>query len=215
VSRLVRIGVADSGINPHHRHVASVAGGISIRFRDRELETDDDWKDELGHGTAVAATIRAHAPEAELVSIRIFHRRLEAHAEALLYAIEWSARERVDVLNLSVGCTNPKWTSEFRDVCRRAAKSGVRMVAAREAGDVPSLPGQLPGVIGVRVDLDLAPDALRVDDESVYASPWARSMEGLSRESNLHGTSLAVAHVSGILAAQLMENRTPAWAVSL
>ena len=98
LSPKVRVGVADSGINPRHRHVGSVAGGVGLRFSDGIVETDDDWEDVLGHGTAAAATIRAHAPSAELYSIRIFRRRLETHVDTLLAAIEWASSETLDLL---------------------------------------------------------------------------------------------------------------------
>ena len=208
----VRVGVADSGINPHHRHVGGVAGGVGLRFSNGVVEVDDDWEDMLGHGTAAAATIRAHAPSAELYSIRIFRRRLETHVDTLLRAIEWASSassassgcpKTLDLLNLSLGCTEEARAPEFAAACERAHEAGLVIVAAHEVSGQPSLPGRLDGVVAVRENRELDADAIRYEDGVFVASTWARELPGLPKERNFHGVSLAVAHVTGMAAALL------------
>jgi len=197
-ARLVRVGVADSGINPRDPQVGGVAGGIGLRFRDGRVERDDDWEDLLGHGTAVAATIRGRAPQASLVSIRIFRRRLEAPLGALLHAVDWASAEKLDLLNLSLGCepAEANQRAAFADVCSRAMESGLTIVAA--AGRFA-----IPGVIPVAPDPDLADGSIRAEAGCFFAPPWARARGPLPRERNFRGASFAVATVTGI-AARLM-----------
>ena len=205
----VRVGVADSGINPNHRHVGGVAGGVGLRFRDGVVEVDDAWEDLLGHGTAAAATIRAHAPSAELYAIRIFRRRLETHVDTLLRAIEWAISDcpegpgALDLLNLSLGCTEDAREPEFAAACERAHKAGLVIFAAHEVSGEPSLPGRLDRVVAVRADRELEADTIRYEDGVFVASTWARELPGLPKERNFHGVSLAVAHVTGMAAALL------------
>lgn len=205
-SAKVRVGVADSGINPHHRHVGHVSGGVGLRLQDRVVEADDDWEDKIGHGTAAAATIHAHAPSAELYSIRIFRRRLETHVDTLLRAIEWASSETLDLLNLSLGCTEEARAPDFAAACARAHEAGLVIVAAHELSGQPSLPGRLDGVIAVRADPGLEADAIRYENGVFIASSWARELPGLPKERNFHGVSLAVAHVTGMAAALLAES---------
>lgn len=204
MSRLVTVGVVDSGIHPGHRHVGAVAGGVGIRTVDGEVVTDDQWDDLLGHGTAVAATIRRHAPEAALYAIRIFRRRLVARAEALLRAIDWASERHLAVLNLSLGTPEERFRPAFTEACARAREAGTIVVAAAEAGDGPALPGGLDGVVAVRPDEALDEDELRWHEGVFRACAWARRLEPLARERNVHGASLAVAHVTG-MAASLLE----------
>jgi subtilisin family serine protease len=189
--RTVRIGVIDSGINPAHRQITSVAGGVGVYVRDGDVATDHDWSDGLGHGTAVAATILGHAPEAELYSIRIFRRRLEAHVKALSYAIEWALDHELDLVNLSLGCASHE----------RRHGGGPTMVAP--AGDA------YPGSVAVRADPALGVDELRYQDGTFVASSWARPLGELPKERNFHGTSLAVAHVTGMAAVALASGAAP------
>lgn len=198
MSGVVRVGIVDSGIHPRDPQVGGVEGGVGIRFRDGAVAVDDEWEDALGHGTAVAATIRGLAPDAALYSVRVFHRALEAHVEALLYAIEWAASKKLDLLNLSLGCTASEREHEFRESCDRARDAGVAIVSAADA-----LPGTLPGVLAVRADRVLQEDRVRFADGVFHAAPWARQRGELPREKNFHGTSFAVARVSGLSAAIL------------
>lgn len=184
----VRVGIADSGINPRHPQIGEVAGGVGVHVRDGAVVTDDDWLDQLGHGTAVAATVRGHAPDAQLYSIRIFRRRLEAHLPALLYSIEWAVAHELDVLNLSLGCD----ARELRDACASATAAGLIVVATRA--------DELPGSIAVGEDRELDTGELRWADGVFFAPPWAWPLGELPKERNFHGTSLAVANVTGIVA---------------
>jgi Subtilase family len=200
-ARKIRIGVADSGINPRDPQVGRVEGGIGLRFRDGRIERDYSWEDVLGHGTAVAATIRGHAPDAALYSIRIFRRRLEAPIESLLHAIDWAASEGLDMLNLSLGLSSDPRREAVLESLARAAAAGVAIVT-------PADELELPGVVSVAADADLENDELRDVGGRLRASPWARTRGELPRERNFHGTSFAVAHVSGIAARLMAEDES-------
>lgn len=196
--RAVRVGVVDSGINARDPQVVAVEGGVGIRFREGRIERDSSWEDLLGHGTAVAATIRGHAPSASIYSIRIFHRKLEAHFEAILDAISWGVEERLDLLNLSLGCTNRERDAAFDSACARAVDRGVAIVSAASIDGGTSF-------LAVAADYELEGEEIRFEGDVFHASPWARRRGLLPREKNFHGTSFAVAHVSGIAAKLLSE----------
>jgi len=210
--RGIRVGIADSGVNPRHPHVRRLAGGVGIRFRDGRVEWDDEFHDLIGHGTAVAATICGKAPDAELYSIRIFRRRLSATAESLVAAIEWAAKKHLHLLNLSLGCTSAARREEIEQACLRAERAGAFIVAAAEADGVPSLPGCLPVAIGVKPDPSLPLSGYHFVEEGsgtqFLASPWAHELPGLPREKNFHGSSLAVANLTG-MAARAFELHRP------
>jgi subtilisin family serine protease len=190
--------VVDSGIHPRDFQVGDVEGGVGIRFRDGAIVRDSDWEDRLGHGTAVAATIRGHAPAARLYAIRVFHRVLEARFESILDAIEWGIEAHCDLLNLSLG-SHADREDAFAAACARAAEKGVTVVSASSAS------GRGASFLAVAGDYVLEGEALRIQNGVVHASPWARERGSLPREKNFHGTSFAVARVTGIAARLLSE----------
>lgn len=197
--RKIRVGVADSGINPSFSMAAPVAAGVGVRVRADRAELDGHWQDELGHGTAVAATIRGYSEEAALYPIRIFRKRLVAPVTALVAAIDWAIDHEMDVVNLSLGVTKLQWRQSFEAVSLRARDAGTLLVSAAENQGAPCLPGCLPGVLGVRENEALQEGEFRVEEDFVEASSWARKLPLLPRRANLSGASLAVAHVSGAI----------------
>lgn len=191
----------DSGVNPRHPHIVSVAGGVSIAA-DGALE-ENSYLDRLGHGTAVMAAIQEKAPDAEYYAVRIFHEALRTSSVSLLRAMEWAVDEDMDVINLSLGTANPAHAELFRPVTERAAERGCRLVSAFNC-----YPGLLPGVIGVDLDPECDRETFYLRGETYVTAGYPRSAPGIPRERNLQGISFAVANVSGFLARELTRSGT-------
>jgi subtilisin family serine protease len=197
----LRIAVIDSGVNPRHPHIVSLAGGVSILPGAIE---EGSCSDMLGHGTAVMAALHEKAPRAEYFAVKVFHSSLRTSTECLLTAITWAIERDMDLVNLSLGTRNLEHTPRFEKAIASAAERGVLLVAARQAESLPCLPGSLPGVIGVGPDWETPRNRYRCEHapEGVvyYASGYPRSLPGLPRERNLHGISFAVANMTGFVA---------------
>ena len=183
----MRVAVIDSGIHPGHEHVGAVAGGVGVT----DSGFTSDILDRIGHGTAVAGAIREKAPEAELYAVKVFDRRLSTNIERILRALEWCLDQRMEVINLSLGTTNPAHRERFQ----RLLGSGAWVVSAADR-----LPGSLPSVIGVASDEGCPRQAFRYRDGVFYASPYPRSIPGVPPRGNLQGVSFAVANMTGFVA---------------
>lgn len=207
--RGVRIGVIDSGVFPKHPHIGAIAGGVAILPNGEVSEAPDAWVDRIGHGTAVTAAIQERAPAAEVFAVKVFHEALKTSGAVLVRAIAWCVAQRMDVVNLSLGSTNPAHRELFAAAVSQAAAAGVTLVAARQNGDEPCFPGALPGVLGVGLDWDIPRDrwALRTVDGAMvcYACGYPRPVPGVPPRRNLSGISFAVGNVTGSLAALLSE----------
>lgn len=206
----VRIAIVDSGVHASHPHVKGVAGGVSITPDGRE---EADYLDRLGHGTAVTAVIREKIPDAEVYAVKVFHDSLATRIESLIHALDWSARNRMDMINLSLGTDNPQHESVLRAAVDRLVGQGIHLVAAYQDAGVRWLPGILPGVVPVVLDWDCPRDEYRTstlaDGGILYhASGFPRPIPGVAPERNLKGISFAVANVTGLLARKLSENPT-------
>lgn len=199
----VRVAVIDSGIAEGHPHVGVVAETIVVGGGD-----PPDPLDRIGHGTAVAGAIREKAPEAELISVKVFHERLATNAASLANAIERAAEAGARVINLSLGTANPEHEAVLAGAVARAAARGAIVVAAREANGVRWLPGGLasPAVVGVTAAWDAgARDSIEVGFEengaiTIVASAYPRPVPGVPVERNLAGVSFAVANATGFVA---------------
>jgi subtilisin family serine protease len=204
----LRIAVIDSGVHAAHPHINGVAGGVSI-LPDRTEEAD--YLDRLGHGTAVTAVIREKAPNAEIFAVKVFHQSLATNIQLLTRAIDWSVRNGMHLVNLSLGTKNP----EHEDVLR-AAGQGIVLIAAHEDGGVRWLPGSLPGTLPVALDWNCPRHEYRTstlpDGRTLFhASGFPRPVPGVSPENNLKGISFAVANVTGLIARKLCADSGFTW----
>jgi hypothetical protein len=189
----MKIAIIDSGVHPAHPHVGGVAGGVGVTPQ----ELTADFVDRLGHGTAVAGAIREKVGlDASLYAVRVFDQRLTANIDVILRALQWCAEQRMDLINLSLGTSNPAHREKFE----HALADGPLVVGA--AG---SLPGDLPGVIGVAPDTECPRDSYRYRDGIFYASPFPRPIPGVPEQYNLNGASFAVANMTGLIARFLIE----------
>lgn len=202
----VRIAVIDSGVHPGHSHIyaARLVGGVNVA---RDGTIDDGAQsmlDRLGHGTAVTAAIQERAPNADILTVRVFKDALRASATALITAIDWCIDAGADIVNLSLGSVNAAHRDAFAQAADRASDAGVLLVAARAAGEAPCWPGALPSVLGVELDWECPRGSYRVewhDGAPIFvAAGYPRPIEGVPPKRNLYGVSFAVAQMSSFAA---------------
>ena len=202
MGRGVRIAVIDSGVHAAHPHVHEVAGGIGI---DPSGSLNRDYIDRLGHGTAVTAAIREKAPACDIFAIKVFERELRTTGDALVAALQAARVNQAQIVNLSLGTTNPEHEARIAAELRAAREDGIVVVAAAPEPEARWLPGSLADAIAVEADMSLPRDCCDVMLEEgqkirARASGYPRPIPGVPPERNLQGISFAVANVSGLLA---------------
>ncbi|WP_420383772.1 S8 family serine peptidase [Novosphingobium sp.] len=202
----MRVAVIDSGVFPAHSHILSarLLRGVAIAADGSIDHSPDAMIDRLGHGTAVTAAIQELAPDAEILTVRVFREGLRASARALVEAIVWAAGAGADVINCSLGTPNAAHAALFADAVARAAAA--RIVAPMVgADDAPCWPGQCDGVVRVGLDWDLPRGVAQLRGGLYYASGYPRPIPGVEQRRNLHGISFATAQISGLIAAGLLK----------
>ena len=207
----VKIAVVDSGIESFHPGIETVAGGVNLSLDEKgNVIHSDEYEDCGGHGTACAGIIRKKAPNAELYSIRIFDPSLTAHGDVLIAAIEWAIDNKMDVLNLSLGSTDVSYKDRLRDVCIRAVKAGLIIVAAEHNAGLECYPAVFPEVIGVGGGDIYHPDTYFYRDAQAIEFVARGNKQRLcwldGKEIISDGTSFAAPHITGIIGRLLQEN---------
>lgn len=199
-----RVAILDSGIHPGHPHVRHMVGG----FNATAAGAPEDWLDYTGHGTAVAGAIQSHAPDCEILAVKIFDQRLRTDMDTLERGVRWALAQGATLLNLSLGTTNAAHTDRLRALI---AEGGVWASAAEDQGQL-FYPGCLEGVLGVVADARLErEECVALGGGRYAASPYPREIPGVPREKNLHGISFAVANCSGWWLKSVKTGAVPAW----
>jgi subtilisin len=200
----VRIALIDSGINPAHSHVGPLAGGVAFSSGPKgEVRQTFDYRDTLGHGTALAGILKFKAPQAELFAVKVFTDRLVTSIEILEAALRWAIEHKMHVVNLSLGTANPEHRARMARLAARAKRAGTLIAASSPPETADMLPAALDGIFGVAASTDCSWSEYRYVAEGPIhfrAHPSPRPLPGLDQSRNYRGHSFASAHLSALLA---------------
>lgn len=201
---MTRIGVIDTGINPWHSHVRGGVTGLRIYLDScGRIQEDDDFRDLVGHGTAVAGILRQQLPTVELFAIRVFEQDLSCYPSLVARAILRAAAEGCTILNLSLGMSPGPGSDLLALACQAVMEAGCLIVAAGHPDNSCLLPASIPGVRGVIADDTVPVGEISMRRENCYpyaASGSPRDLAGLKTSDNLWGNSFACARVTAYMA---------------
>lgn len=200
----IRIALIDSGINAGHSHVGPIAGGVAFAAGPTgEVLQTSDYRDFLGHGTALAGILKFKAPEATLFAVKIFTDRLVTSIEILEAALRWAIERKMHVVNLSLGTANREHRARMAGIAAMAKRAGTLIAASSPPERADMLPAALEGVFGVAAGDDCSWSEYRyISDDTIHfrAHPSPRPLPGLDQSRNYRGHSFASAHLSALLA---------------
>lgn len=204
--RAPRVVVVDSGVDPGHPGLRDRAQVVAGPWFDQDgaRGDGDGGTDQLGHGSAVAATVAAFVERLEVVSLRVFDREPVCDFGAVVHALRHALTLDAVCVNLSLGTTSLRYRDELLELAAEARSRGVRVVAPASYGGLPCDPGCLEGFEGVVADSNVPPMVPELRSHASrlvwFASPLPpRDADG-GRKLRARGDSLAVAAVSGLLA---------------
>ncbi len=194
MNRAPRIAVVDTGVNPWHSHVGgSVSGCRIFSGADGRIAEDGDFRDLVGHGTAVAGIIREGLPDAHIVALRVFDAEHLTYPSLVARAILRAAVEGCTFINLSLGVPPGPGVHAIRSACAAALDAGCVLVASTRPGRAGWLPAAAAGVHVASADDSLEPGVVRVSRLQLGASGHPRDLAHIPREANLWGHSFACA----------------------
>jgi subtilisin family serine protease len=192
---VLRIGVVDTGVNPWHSHVRGDVTGCRIRAgADGTIAEDGDFRDPVGHGTAVAGVIREAFPEAAIYAVRVFGTGEATYPSLVARGILRAAAEGCDFVNLSIAVPPGPGEAAVAAACAAAIDAGCVLVTSARPDRPGWLPASLPGVYAVTADDTLAFGEVQARGTWQLSAPGRpRDLGFVAREANLWGHSFACA----------------------
>ncbi|ACU74157.1 peptidase S8 and S53 subtilisin kexin sedolisin [Catenulispora acidiphila DSM 44928] len=158
--RRATIGILDTGIDPHPWFAEAdwYQACTETEHEDLDPASEDDLESDSGHGTFIAGVILQHAPGTYLRVQRVLGTdgvtdELELlHGLRRLHARAAAESNRLDVLNLSLGCFtfDDRPSPVLADAFARVARHSVIVAAAgNHSSDRPYWPAALKDVVAV------------------------------------------------------------------
>lgn len=208
----IHVGVIDTGIDYNHPDLrSSISRGINLLNRSM-LPYDDN-----GHGTHIAGTIAATgrhsgiigvAPRSIIHPVKAFDHTGSAYVSDIIAGIDWCVNNDLDIINMSFGMKS--YNRALEQAVLNAYYRG-KVIVASSGNDgkrkTIDYPARFPQVVSVGATTRLgriAPFSNRGKQIDIYApgervySSWLHG-----KYNELSGTSMATAHVSGVIALML------------
>ncbi|MFT4309229.1 MAG: S8 family peptidase [Candidatus Woesearchaeota archaeon] len=196
------VAVIDTGADYAHDEISHAFGsnkGVNI------VTGTNDIYDRHGHGTHVSGTIAGKdtgvAPLARLYAVKVFEDDY-AYTSDVIAGIDWSIREGVNVINMSLGGPTP--SPAMQAIIDVAVEKGIYVVAAAgNEGRGPSYPASCEEVVSVAA-LDATKkhayfsNIYHTNDISAPGVDILSCVPGGYRTAS--GTSMASPHTAGGLA---------------
>ena len=207
----IKVAIIDSGIDVHN----DLKTREWIDFSDKVY----GYKpiDNSGHGTEMAGIIAARnngigtigiAYNAEIYSVKILDSGNKASISSVIKAIEWCIKNDIDVINMSFGLHQD--SKLLHEYIKKAAENNITIVAAAGNNGRVQYPAKYDEVIsvgGINKDLNIASYSPKDRYVDVFApSEMAQTTGYVGTYTKSNGTSIAAAHVTGIVATLKSKN---------
>lgn len=208
----VKVAIIDSGIDLHDE--------IVVKKWVDFTEDEKGYKpiDNSGHGTTVAGIIGAQkngigiegiASRAEIYSLKVLNQDNRADVGTIIKALEWCIDNKIDVINMSFGLNN--YSEILENTIKRAANANIIMIAAAgNDGKTIQYPAKYSEVISVgSVDEQLQSSEFSYNKGADVVAPGENTQTTgyLGSYCNVDGTSIACAHVTGIVSLAKSANK--------
>jgi subtilisin family serine protease len=203
----IRVAIIDSGIDTSHpalqgkvtESVEAVTEGGRIVFR------PSISGDVAGHGTACAGIISSIAPGALIYSIKVLGSKASGSGEMFLAGLDYAIKQKMEVINLSLGTTKPQYFGPLHELLDRAYQAGCMVVAAANNLPQPSYPSIFSSSLISVVKSDVSDPfgfGYRYGEVIELTAPGVqiRTTWPGGGYRNLTGNSFACPHISGVIA---------------
>ena len=137
--RGVKVAIVDSGIDTEHPALkGKIKESVQAFPENGQIVFKPSTSgDQAGHGTACAGIITSIAPEVEFYSIKVLGPTGSGTGEMFLMGVDYAIKQKMQVVNLSLGTTKRDFWMPMRELLDRAYRERVMLVAA--ANNLPQL----------------------------------------------------------------------------
>lgn len=149
----VKIAIIDNGVK---QSLLSGKLKYKVKIKNDNICVSDNTEGENDflHGTICASIIEKFSPHCEISSIQILDKNGMGFLEKLKPAFEWCLKERIDIVNLSLGTTNFKDKRNIQELVNYYTNKGLHIIAALANDNYMTYPASFSNVIGVAVNHD-------------------------------------------------------------
>jgi len=148
----VKIGIIDTGINFSDLRFNTNKVKFITLYRNKDGSFNSDSNniiDDVGHGTICTQIIGSKLKSTEIYFVKIYGQSLYCNSDLLIEAIKSCIKNRVQLINISLGISGSIINPKLAELCDKAYKKGIIIIASAHNEDEISFPAYYHRVIGV------------------------------------------------------------------
>lgn len=137
----MKIAVIDEGVKPEFKEKLNIIEDLMVNSENIVVKKEKDVQILSDHGLNVCKIINIHAPEAEIVSIRIFDSLdMKGNIDGLIAAFKYCLHKNIPIINFSGGTVNLSDDFLLKDLIKKIINNGQIIVAAHSNSKGLSFP---------------------------------------------------------------------------
>lgn len=167
-----------------------------------------DEPDRMTHGTLCAAIVRAYAPDAAIISIKVLDPETrKGTIRQIRYALEWCVAHDVSLINLSVGSISLRDRKYLQPVIASLARHNIPLVCACSNNETPSIFTEFSWSVSVEKEAALSGDQYRPKNGSFLEGDFcASSTHTLITSDNISKTFFSQnSHAAPVITAKIYQ----------
>lgn len=205
----------DSGINTNHKYFRyrnCTFGGVRLQVTKGQLRVSNDYCDQIGHGTAIAA-ILVSKKVTSIFCIKLFDSGSEIDDENLFAALLWIKENiKARVIHISAGIRQCTDKEKMENICNELVSDGFILVSAFDNYGALSYPASFKNVIGVDMSYSCTSttDYIYVENSpiNIRAFGLTQRVPWINNEYMIvSGTSFAAPHITSFIVSLLKQSK--------
>lgn len=199
----MKIAVIDEGVIPTFKDELNIVEDLMVNDENLVVNREDDVQVITDHGLNVCKIINMYAPEAEIISIRIFSTiEMKTSIENLIAAFKYCLDKEIPIIHLSGGTVNLFDDYLLRDVIKEIINNNQIIVAAHSNKKGISFPAFYPCVFSARAD-ELFNSYCEVNDRWGYSFAFSSNHKIRLNKNINYITQIANSYAAPVLTAKI------------
>lgn len=147
----IKLAILDSGVRiDHPAFINKTINGFSLRVDGNSVKRNEEFNDNIGHGTAIFYLIDKFTDNVEITNIKIYDLNLELMQRDLEILLDYIYQNYdYDVINISMGFISCGNVTNLQRICDAFYAKGTIIVSAFDNNGAVSFPAALNNVVGV------------------------------------------------------------------
>ena len=212
----VKVIIIDSGVDKNHDTFKDInINGCSAYLNDKgDIEFDDSFLDDFGHGTAIFDIIRKNAPDVYIYNFKMFDKKGDSNQKAITKLLEYIYKNvECDIINMSLGITQYEDINDLERIINKLNYKGIIIVSAFSNDGSVSFPAAFKNVIGVEASENVRlKNQFEFVEESIINIRAKGGKQRVlwkmpERYAIVEGNSFAAAYITAIIANLLKKEK--------